>query len=453
MGSEEFVVAARKNPTDFTRRRSLPLPELMTFLLNLRKGANQDELDRFFEVASGQPVIQCITRSALCQARKKLEPRAFMALNDKLLEGFYRQFAAHRWHGLRLLAVDGSTARLPPTADVEAMFGPAPEGSSVPLARLSRLYDVLNHLVVEADVEPLSVSERIMAGEHLEATGEGDLLLYDRGYPAFWLFVLHQREQRHFCARLPANFCAASTAFARSDERSAVVTIRPGSDARAQCNLYGLPTGAIEVRLIKVTLPSGETEILATSLLDEVAYPTTWFKHLYHLRWGVEEAYKTEKCRVEIENFSGLTAQAVLQDIYAKIFMVNLSAMLAWVAQAIADRLYQTRKRAYQVNFANALSKMKDNVIRLFLGIGPATLLHDLVGAMALNVEAVRTDRSYPRRIRPTKLHGFHPNYRSQDKEFLISPEAQPHSTFTGSGVRQFSLAETQRRRDAGMQG
>jgi hypothetical protein len=294
------------------------------------------------------------------------------------------------------------------------MFGPAPEGSAVPLARFSRLYDVLNHLVVEADIEPLSVGERVLAGEHLAATGEGDLLLYDRGYPAFWLFAVHQSERRHFCARLPANFCAASTAFARSGKRSAVVTIRPGHDAREQCKLYGLglPTDPIQVRLVKVTLPSGETEILATSLLDEVAYPSTWFKSLYHLRWGVEEEYKTEKCRVEIENFSGLTAQAVLQDIYAKLFMVNLTAILTWVAQAIADRLYQTRKYRYQVNFANALSKMKDNVIRLFLDVWPPTLLTQLVSAMALSVEAVRPDRSYPRRIKSSKLHGFHPNYK-----------------------------------------
>ena len=151
------------NPKDFTRRRSLPLPQLVTFLLNLRKGANQDELDRFFEVLSGQPVIQGVTGSALCQARDKLKPGVFLALNNKLLEGFYRQFAARRWHGLRVLAVDGSTARLPSTADVEETFGPAPEGSAVPTARFSRLYDVLNHLVVEADVEPLSVGELILA--------------------------------------------------------------------------------------------------------------------------------------------------------------------------------------------------------------------------------------------------------------------------------------------------
>lgn len=400
------------NPEDFTRKRSLPLPQLVTFLLNLRKGANQDELDRFFEVVSGRPLVRGISQSALCQARRKLKPRAFLSLNDKLLEGFYRHFAVRRWHGLRVLAVDGSTARLAATRDVEASFGPPPQGAAVPLARFSRLYDVLNHLVIEADVEPLSVGERVLAGEHLAATEAGDVVLYDRGYPAFWLFALHHSEQRHFCARLPAGFCGVSTAFARGDQRSAVVTLHPGADARAQCRQYALPADPIRLRLIKVALPGGETEILATSLLDEDAYPTPGFKRLYHLRWGVEEGYKTEKCRAEIENFSGLTAQSVLQDIYAKLFMINLTAILAWVAQAIADRLYRGRQHPYRVNFANALSTMKDNLVRLFLDVGPPTLLCELVGAMALSVEALRPGRSYPRHIKPSKPQGFHRNYK-----------------------------------------
>ena len=145
---------------------------------------------------------------------------------------------------------------------------------------------------------------------------------------------------------------------------------------------------------------------------EKAAFPRAWFKRLYHLRWGVEEGYKREKSRLEIENFSGLSAQIVQQDFYAKIFVLNLSSLISWVAQAMADRLYQTRKRTYRVNFANALSKMKDNVVRLCIFDSPRQLLTALVLTMAASVEAVRPDRSYPRKIKPAKLHGFHPNYK-----------------------------------------
>lgn len=412
MGSEEFAAEARMSEADFTRRRSLPLPQLVTFLLNLRKGDIQDELDEFFEVVTGRPVIQGITQSAFCQARMKLKPGALIRLTNKLLEGFKQHFSPRLWHGFRLLAVDGSTGRLPNTPDIVETFGEPPEGASVPMARFSRLYDVLNHLVIEADIEPLSTGERILAGEYLATTEINDLLLYDRGYPAFWLFAHHLREQRNFCARLPKNFCQEVEEFLHGAEKDAVVTLEARGEARKLCALYGLPSDPIQVRLIKVKLKGGEIELLATSLLDKKAYPASWFKHLYHLRWGVEEDYKREKCRVEIENFSGLSAHALFQDFHAKIFTLNLTAILDWVAQAIADRLYEHRKHPYRINFANALSKMKDNVIRLFLLPDPEDLVLQLVTALACTVEAVRPDRSYPRNIKPAKIQGFYKNYK-----------------------------------------
>ena len=397
---------------DFTRSRKLPLPSVVAMLLNLRKGSIGDELDRFFEIVHDEPLADSVTPSAFCQARKKLNPDALIALDRRLLGGFDEHFAPRLWHGFRLLAVDGSTARLPNADDVLAVFGPPPAGSSVPLARLSRLYDVLNDVVVVADIEPYSVGERVLAGEYLVTTRANDLLLYDRGYPAFWLFCLHLLEQRHFCARMAVDFSNEVSAFVASGKKSDVVVFSPGAEARKQCLLYGLSCEPITLRLIRVKLEDGEIEVLATSLLDEDAYPTGWFKHLYHLRWGVEEGYKREKCRVEIENFSGLSAQVIKQDFYAKIFVLNLTAVLSWVAQAIADRLYQARNHPYRVNFANALSKMKDNIVRLFLFDSAEQLLTPLVLAMAGTVEAVRPDRSYPRKIKPAKLHGFHPNYK-----------------------------------------
>ncbi|MEJ2388331.1 MAG: IS4 family transposase [Chromatiaceae bacterium] len=410
--SEEFAESARNHASDFTRQRSLPLPLLVAMLLNLRKGSITDELGRFFEILHDQPLAEAVTPSAFCQARKKLNPRALMALNQPLVDGFQRHFSPRLWHGLRLLAVDGSTARLPNTDDIISTFGAPPTGASVPLARFSRLYDVLNDLVIEADIESRHVGERVLAGEYLAATGDNDLVLYDRGYPAFWLFALHRQEQRHFCARMSVDFSREVTDFLAGGKKSDVVLFSPSTEARRQCRLYGLSCEPLPLRLIRVPLKGGEIEVLATSLLDEAAYPRAWFKPLYHLRWGVEEGYKREKCRLEIENFSGLSAQVVRQDFYAKIFVLNLASILSWVAQAIADRLYQTRKRAYRVNFANALSKMKDNLVRLFVFDSPLQLLTALVLAMTASVEAVRSDRAYPRKIKPAKLQGFYPNYK-----------------------------------------
>ena len=410
MASPEFAERHRINEKAFTRDRKLPLPSLVKFLLNLRKGANQDELDRFFEVVCEQPLADSVSKSALTQARAKLRPEAFGELSGVVVEQAMRTLPMRRWHGFRLLAVDGSTFLLPKQAEIVAAFGQV--GEVTPQARFSRLYDVLNRVVVAADIEPLSVGERVLAGEYLPATQAEDLLLYDRGYPAFWLFAVHHVEQRHFCARVPRNFCGEVTAFAAGNARSAVIELTPGDEARRQCQAFGLPTDALHLRLIRVHLKGGEEEFLITSLLDDEAFPTPLFKHLYHLRWGIEEGYKKEKCWAEVENFSGRTVHALKQDVLAKILTLNLAAILVWVAQWMTKRLYHQRRRNYQVNFANALSKMKDNVVRLLALDPPPGLLQRLVCAMALEVEAVRPDRSFPRDIKSTKPKRFHPNYK-----------------------------------------
>jgi hypothetical protein len=40
--------------------------------------------------------------------------------------------------------------------------------------------------------------------------------------------------------------------------------------------------------LVRVRLKGGETEVLATSVLDAERIPARLFAQLYHKRWGVE---------------------------------------------------------------------------------------------------------------------------------------------------------------------
>lgn len=46
----------------------------------------------------------------------------------------------------------------------------------------------------------------------------------------------------------------------------------------------------VKVRLIKVKLPNGQLQIMATSLMDTRAFPATTFGDLYRKRWCIEEA-------------------------------------------------------------------------------------------------------------------------------------------------------------------
>ena len=76
-------------------------------------------------------------------------------------------------------------------------------------------------------------------------------------------------------------------------------------------------------------------EVLITSL-DTKAYPYRAFA--LYARWGIEENYKREKQRLEIENFSP-TPWVLLQDFHAKIFAQNLTAIFVRLAQWLAERV------------------------------------------------------------------------------------------------------------------
>ena len=403
---------ARRSEKDFTRQRSLPLSTLVPLLLNFRKGAIRDELDQFTDaLAADGASLREVTDSAFCRARRKLKPEALEHLNRILLESATSRLQQKRWHGFRLLAVGGSTARLPATDAIAEHFG-GPKDCGVPMARFSRLYDVLNGLVIQADMVPYHTGERELAAAYLLETMTDDLTLYDRGYPAFWLFAFHHVENRHYCAQVKHDFHPEVENFLQSSERTRTTMMKPGRSAARKCRDNYLPVEALPVRLIRVELNSGETEVLITSLRDTEAYPTTWFSKLYALRWGVEENYKQEKLRMEIENFSGLSPHVVYQDLYAKIIAQNLSAIMVFLAQWLANELYGHRKHAYKINCANALSKMKNTLARMLMRtIAPAACWR-LLQRIATSVEAVRPNRSYPRDMKKIHVNVFHPNYK-----------------------------------------
>lgn len=387
LASDDFLQQARRSDTDFSRQRALPLHVLVPPLLNLRKGTVRDELDQFFETVAEEAIArQSVSEAAFCRARQKLRPEALEILNDTLVKAANAQIAQRRWRDFRVLAVDGSTARLPNTPAIAEHFG-GPRGSGVPLARFSRLYDVLNDRVIQADMAPYRTGERELAANYLLDAEPDDLFLYDRGYPAFWLFAFHHAEQRHYCARVRHDFHAEVTAFVADGVKQRTVTLTPNPTSVQQCRDYHLPHDPLRVRLIRVEL-NGEVEVLATSLLDQKAYPQRAFAKLYALRWGIEENYKREKQRLEIENFSGRSPWVVLQDFHAKIFAQNLTAIIACLAQWLADKRYRHRQHSYRINFANALSKMKNNLVRLFLHTSPLELCWCLMQRMADAVEA-----------------------------------------------------------------
>ena len=392
----------------------LSFARVVIFLVNFLKGALQRELNEFFQVLRGTDVAErVVTKSAMCAARKKLKPSAFVELNEHLVRQWYRLAPVRRWQGLDLRSVDGTTLRLPNTPEVTDFFGQMEPalGDPVTMARASHLYDPLNGLVLDAVIAPYHHDERSMLVEHLKGLTAGSLLLLEAGYPAFWLFALLQARKIAWCARMPLDSWTVVRDFLAKGQEDRVVTLHPTAAMRAECAKRDAPAKPLRVRLVRVLLSTGEVEILMTSLLDSEEYPTGCFAELYFLRWGHEEHYKRFKSRLEVENWSGVTILTVYQDFFAKVFSLNLTMVMSNTSQEIVEVRHAKDKHPKQVNVAHALCVMKDAIIRLLNCSTPLPLLRALIETIASTVEPARQQRVYPRRKGP-RLHGYHMTYK-----------------------------------------
>jgi len=383
------------------------------------KGALQRELDEFYKALNQEDLkLRVITKGALTQARAKLNEWAFTRLNEVAVNSFYDNAEYNVWHGMRLLAVDGTRLVLPNHPSVVEEFGQHSFGpkadSPRSLALASMLYDVLNQITIDAQIAPYSESEGDLLSKHLDKIKEGDLLLLDRGYPCFWLLFMLKARNIEFCVRLKDNWWLKVKDFAESREKERIVTFSLPKKDRSKLKDYPhMQDATITCRLLKIELETGETEILCTSLIDAEKYPHEEFKQLYHFRWNEEEAYKLLKSRVELEDFSGKTARAVKQDFHAKTFLLTLCAIYAHPIEERVRAEYkadENRKYDQKINRTNAISVTLDVLIPVFVRKQYDKALRSFDKIVSETREIIRPGRNIPRKKKPKKLYSM--NYK-----------------------------------------
>jgi hypothetical protein len=309
-----------------------------------------------------------------------------------------------------LIAIDGSEVLLPKNEDTINEYGEYTTNfmnGTVVLARLSKAYDVLNNISIDAKLVNTEIGEHPLAKKHLEHLGEGDLILYDRGYPSYDLFKNDLDKGCQFCARVAVANWSAAKRLVESGEKEIIAEITPGYEIRKQYKEQGIDFEPIKCRFICIELSTGEKEVLITSLLDAEEYPYELFEELYHLRWGVEESYKIDKHRLELENFSGKSVVAIRQDFFANILMGNLTAILS---SNLGEEINKKKKKYdYQVNKTTALSKVKEFLAFLFNSLDVLQFIEMLVREFLLNVLPIRLGRSFQRKKQKRKR--YHKTY------------------------------------------
>ncbi len=381
----------RVRPQDFTRERKLTFEKVVLFTMNLTRRSIQIELTKF--IRSFADGVRNVTGSAFNQSRKKLRPEVFR----KLLEVTTQEFYSHNeqrvklWRGLRLLATDGSVFRLPEDPGLKAIYGGVSTHTPTDIvnARGSVLYDVLNELVLHGVLAPFKVGERVLAQQHLGYCGQGDLVIYDRGYPSYALMHEVVGTGAHFLMRCKHSFNQCVLDFVASDQQSALVCMAAGKRTDKG--------GRIQVRLVKVVLDSGEIETLITSLLDEKEHPTQLFKDLYHKRWGVEQFYDVIKNIVCVENFTGHTHVVIQQDFHSALLMCNIHSLLVSEAEDEMPEKGGNRKYDRKINKTVSFGFMKEAMVELLAQPDPQLRINGLKELFLSNTIPIRPGRTFPR--------------------------------------------------------
>ena len=316
-----------------------------------------------------------------------------------------------RWRGLRLVATDSTTLRLPNWLENHEDFGVQwdRDGQSYVLARALGLFSTASRLMIKSVVARYEDAERALLVRLLPHLTHQDLLIMDRGFPAVWLFVLLQQRDLPFLARMDGTNWPEVKAFLRSGLSERLSSRPISAHARRQAKKLGLTLSAqtLSIRLIRVVLPNGRIEILTTSLLDTHAFPAAEFSSLYHARWNIEEAFKTLKHRLFVEQFTGELPEAIRQDFHAKVFTANLAAALALSAQ---EHLPEAKAQHYQPNFAYILEQLRTRLFTWLLNLCSAEHLLDLLTLFAKTLELKRPGRKAERpksRINPKPRRAY----------------------------------------------
>jgi hypothetical protein len=347
------------------------------------------------------------TASAYCQARRKLKPELFIHLNEQVCQDFYQLAGAEgsvqRWRSHRLLACDGTYLTLPDNAATRAAFSVQTnqfDRADCVQALCCLLYDLRNDLGLAAALGKRQGEKKLLFADLWQATEPGDVIVLDRHYADYTVLAYARASNRDIIVRLPARSFAAAREFWQSQAREQIIEISCPLSARAFVTQHGLAQ-RLRLRLIRVALEGGNTEVLLTTLTDVKAYRAEEFKQVYAWRWGEETYFDRLKNIYEVERFSGKTVLAIEQDFYAIVFLASLESILSKSDEEALQGEAKKRKTKTEpkVNHAVSYVAMVDRVVEMLVSKrSTEEVLEELHHLFRKNPTRVRPGRNYERK-------------------------------------------------------
>ena len=423
--AEENINRFVRSPgRDMTRHRKCPLPDTILVLMSMSMGRTNTELLDYFS-SQGRHVV---SKSAFCQQRGKLSdallPHIFAAFNDATP-------MKKRFRGYTLLAVDGSDVNIPTDRhDTAFAVKQARSDGHYYQMHVNALYDICENRYRDAIVQPRpGIDENAalvrMARKH---AGKGScVFIADRGYASLNTFAALSGNGNRFLIRCKSPDSPGSLLrnLVNGDgEPDTTVTIGITRSRKKCClkqpGMYKcigtrgkfdpIPHDDREtvyhmtLRIVAVKAGNGATEYLATNLCEK-EFPASDIGVLYRMRWGIETSFRRLKHALSLVYFHSVRRDFIIQELYAKLILYNLSSLLHAYAEGERDRRERDRhyRHPRKVSFDDTVP-----VARRFLRFRMTN--GTVLSLLLSHISSVRNEKPHPRNVRSQSVKPL--NYR-----------------------------------------
>jgi len=384
------------------RRRRLPAEQIVWLVIGM--GLLRDrpihEVVRHLDLALPTPSRSGVASSSVAEGRQRVgaEPLEWLFVRSASQWG-HESAGRHRWRGLALYGVDGTSLRLPDSDENRAHFGGqrgARGDSGYPQMRLVVLMALRGRVLAAASFGPYG-SELRYAADLWPSVPDDSLTVVDRGFLSANILMPLEAggTNRHWLTR--AKSSSSWRVVKQLGPGDALVELTVSNEARKQNP--DLPKTWL-VRAIDYQRDGHDKQVLLTSLTDPERWPAEQVVELYHERWELELGYdeiKTDLLERE-ETIRSKTPEAVAQEMCGVLIAYNLVRL---EMERIADELNVQPNR---ISFVAALRFIRDEWHWSWITRSPGAIprhiadMRDKIRRFLLPPR--RPERSYPRSVK-----------------------------------------------------
>lgn len=267
------------------------------------------------------------SKTAFSQIRKRIKSDYFKDIFSELIV----QAQPHKktWEGLYVYAIDGIQLTLPRAGDIMTAAYNGRKVSKIresymPRMYLTHAYDVLNGVSKDLRESPV-LNEIADAIDMVKSFEDNSLTIYDRLYISRKVIHTHHEHNSYFLCRV---------------RKSALKDIRKIFSTKRK--RFTVEIDGITVHVIKIfNHKTNEWAAFATNLPLRLVKEKT-IKHLYRLRWEVENSFRDLTQTMKIEQWHSKFINGIRQELYVAFWLMNFVKMKMLTKRNLALKVRET---------------------------------------------------------------------------------------------------------------